>query len=542
MKRKLAVLLGMGLLFCRCAADLQVSEIKFLEGEEWWGGVVAFGERMPYVQPLEEFDLNRKNMNNQVSPLFLSNKGRYVWSDLPFRFSVGDRSLRISSDFEKVGVVEAGKSLRDAYLAACRKHFPPSGKLPEALFFTQPQYNTWIELMYNQNQEDILKYARDIIAKGFPPGVLMIDDNWQKYYGNYEFRPEKFSDPKAMVDELHGMGFKVMLWVCPFVSADSPEYRELSAKGYLLKSALPSKGYNLANKKRIGVPPAVVSWWNGQSACYDLTNPGAVEYVLSKLKGMQKDYGIDGFKLDGGDSQFYADDVISYKKDAIPVEHMEAWARIGLEFPVNEYRACWRMGGEALVQRLGDKNYSWKAVQTLIPQMGASGLLGYAYTCPDMIGGGNFRTFLNVDYKKLDQALIVRSAQVHAMMPMMQFSLAPWRVLDEEHLAMTRDAARLHEKMGAYILECARESAKTGEPIVRLMEYAFPGEGFERCKDQYMLGEKYLVTPVVTKVNEREVKLPKGKWKDDLGKVYEGGNSFSVEVPLGRVPYFERVE
>ena len=37
----------------------------------------------------------------------------------------------------------------------------------------------------------------------------MIDDNWQKDYGNFNFRPDKFPNPKAMVDELHAMGFKV---------------------------------------------------------------------------------------------------------------------------------------------------------------------------------------------------------------------------------------------------------------------------------------------------------------------------------------------
>ncbi len=103
------------------------------------------------------------------------------------------------------------------------------------------------------------------------------------------------------------------------------------------------------------------------------------------------------------------------------------------------------MGGEALVQRLGDKDYSWNAVGLLIPDMIAAGLLGYAYACPDMIGGGQFASFLGVDQTKLDQELIVRSCQVHALMPMMQFSVAPWRILDEKHLAICRDYARLHE-------------------------------------------------------------------------------------------------
>ncbi len=62
---------------------------------------------------------------------------------------------------------------------------------------------------------------------------------------------------------------------------------------------------------------------------------------------------------------------------------------------------------KALVQRLGDKDYSWRATQLLIPDMTAAGLLGHYYTCPDMVGGGQFGAFLNV--KKFDEELIVRS-------------------------------------------------------------------------------------------------------------------------------------
>lgn len=523
------ILLSMCLL---CYANLfaqHVAEVKSLPGEYWWGGVVAYGSRMPYIQPLEEYNLATQNHNNQVVPLLLSSKGRYVWSSYPFRFSIAENVVTISSDFENIVVQNAGSTLRDAYLAASRKYFPSSGVLPDTLFFTKPQYNTWIELMYNQNQDDILKYAQGIAESGFPAGVLMVDDNWQKYYGNFEFRPEKFSNPKAMVDKLHAMGFKVMLWICPFVSPDCQEYRFLHSKGYLIKGK---------NGK-----PAILSWWNGQSACYDFTNPDAVDYFVAVLKKMQQEYGIDGFKFDAGDNSFYTSkDLVCYKKDAISVDHTLAWAKIGLQFPVNEYRAGWQMGGQPLVQRLGDKHYSWNAVQLLIPDMIAAGLLGYSYTCPDMIGGGQIRTFQNLDPTKFDQTLIVRSAQVHALMPMMQFSVAPWRILSKENLAIVKEMALLHEKFGPYIMACARESSRSGEPIVRHMEYAFPNEGFVECKDQYMLGEKYIIAPVVAKENTRSVKLPKGQWKDDLGKKYKGGQTITVDVPLSRLPYFEKIK
>ena len=87
--------------------------------------------------------------------------------------------------------------------------------------------------MYDQNQADILKYANGIRDHGFPAGVLMIDDNWQENYGKWDFKKGKFPDPAGMIAALHALGFKVMLWVCPFISADSDVYRELASKNLL---------------------------------------------------------------------------------------------------------------------------------------------------------------------------------------------------------------------------------------------------------------------------------------------------------------------
>jgi alpha-glucosidase len=170
----------------------------------------------------------------------------------------------------------------------------------------------------------------------------------------------------------------------------------------------------------------------------------------------------------------------------------------------------------------------------------AAGLLGHIYTCPDMIGGGEFGSFRNVDQGKMDQELIVRSCEIHALMPMMQFSVAPWRVLDAEHLAICLKYARLHEELGPYLVEQAKIGAQTGEPIVRSMEYAFPGQGFETCIDQYMLGDRYLVAPMMTPGTSRSVQLPKGRWVDENGKVYKGGKTYELEVPIDRVPRFTR--
>lgn len=510
------------------AAAQNKETIEIQPGERWWGAVTTQGVNMPYAAMDDYIDLS-KNYSNQTVPFLVSNMGRYIWSEDPFCFRFTENSILIESGSEVV-CEKAGDDMKSAFRAASAAHFPASGKMPSELFMSVPQYNTWIELVYDQNQEDVLKYARSIIENGFPAGVLMIDDNWQKYYGNFEFKTETFPRPKEMVEQLHAMGFKVMLWICPYVSPDSKEYRFLRNSGYLIKD-------------RTTGAPAIFDWWNGKSACYDLSNPEAYAYLLGVLKNMQKEYGIDGFKFDAGDAGAYDKDKIAvFDGKSYGPGQSELWAKMGTEFDFNEYRACWKMAGQPVVQRLSDKTYSWDALDKLIPDMLAAGIMGHPYTCPDMIGGGEFQSFRNVTPENIDQNLIVRSCQVHAMMPMMQFSVAPWRILDEEHLSIVRHYANLHKEYGGYILSLAENASETGEPIVRYMEYEFPGQGFEECKDQFMLGDRYLVAPILSKDNVRTVSLPEGRWKDDQGKKFRGPKKITVEAGIERLPVYERID
>ena len=198
----------------------------------------------------------------------------------------------------------------------------------------------------------------------------------------------------------------------------------------------------------------------------------------------------------------------------------------------------WKQGGQPLAERLRDKSHSWEDLQKLIPDITTSGLLGYAFACPDMIGGGEFGSFIGKD--KLDQDLIVRSAQCSALMPMMQFSVAPWRVLDNVHLKAIEASVTLRGRFTPYIMQLAKQSAVTGMPVVRKMEFVFPHEGFAECKDQFMLGDSILVAPVVTKGEKRTVSFPKGKWVDDNGVVVKGPAQKEMPAPLDTLLWFRR--
>jgi alpha-glucosidase len=365
----------------------------------------------------------------------------------------------------------------------------------------------------------------------------MIDEGWFEEYGRWDFHPGRFPDPKGMMDELHGLGFEVMLWVCPYIRPDGQYFKELfldEDEVVWLRSARDPRF------------PAIMHWWNGFSAVTDLTNPYGRSWFKAQLDHLVEKYGVDGFKLDGGDAAHYSDGrmltgAVAFEAAATPNRHTEAFAEIGLDYPLNEYRACWKMGDQPLAQRLRDKNHSWEDLHMLVPGIVNQGLMGYPFNCPDMIGGGEYLSFM--DLGSVDQELIVRAAQTHALMPMMQFSVAPWRVLSPENLAICRRAAALHTEMGGEILEMAREAAETGEPIVRSLEYQYPHEGYVDIDDQFLLGPDILVAPVLEKGGQsREIVFPPGQWKGEDDSVVEGPTTLEVDAPLERLPWYRRID
>ncbi|NWJ51412.1 MAG: alpha-galactosidase [Bacteroidetes bacterium] len=499
--------------------------IKVTHESFWWDGVVNQGSLMP-LKANYHANIIGNNYNNQIQPLLLSSKGEVIWSNDPFEIEYTADSLIIKND-TKIDYIKAGENLKQAYLYACRSYFPFTGKTPYKLLFSNPQYNTWIELVYNQNQDDVLKYAQSIINNGLTPGVLMIDDNWQEDYGNWCFHPGRFKSPKEMISKLHTMGFKIMVWVCPFVSADSENGREVVRKKLVLQDK---------NNQ-----PAIINWWNGYSLLLDFSNPKAVEWFKNSLNVLVNEYGVDGFKFDAGDAVFYKGNIISFVKNTSANDHSTLYGKIGLDYPLNEYRAMWKMGGQPIANRLADKRHNWLDLQELIPNMITEGLMGYAFSCPDMIGGGEFGSFQNLT--NIDQDLIVRSAQCHALMPMMQFSVAPWRILDKPHFDAVLKAIKLREHFKDYILETVEASAKSGEPVLRSMEYVYPQNSYEMIKDQFLLGDSLLVAPILTKnTTKRTIVVPNGLWKTASDQLIKGPKRIEVSVQLDELPYLQKVK
>ena len=543
-------------------------KVKMLDGELWWGGDVNNSNVMPYDKHTYRCltTAGRGRVTCQSAPFFLSNKGRYIWSDKGFDVTFKKGVIKCQGEAPIV-LDCSGKTLREAFLNAKRDRFPyTDGLVTEKLFFEVPQFNTWVELIKDQNEEGILRYAEGLVANGYTRGILMIDDGWQKEHGSWQFDPDKFKDPKGMIKKLHDMGFKVMMWISPYISLSSDRFLEL-ARDHGIET---DTGHILRlNDGRV----AIHKWWNGYCAMFDLTREGDRAALKEQLDVLVNEYGVDGFKFDGGDYTWKpineidtfsvegelggASDAGVFKGSRDPMRYgwrlketkvpsvdqlNAAWVEFGMQYPLHEFKNHHKTGHLHLITRLFDKAHKWGegGLADLIPQGILVGIIGNPFLCPDMVGGGSWTDFA---YGKIDEELFVRMAECSALFPMMQFSAAPWRVLSPENAKICLDMAKLHESMSGEIVEMVKKSEVSGEPILRNMEYQFPGQGMERITDQFMLGDKYLVAPVIRKGEySRSVSLPNGKWKDmNTGKEYEGGFSVEVDAPINVLPYFKKI-
>lgn len=131
-----------------------------------------------------------------------------------------------------------------------------------------------------RTQDEVLKVAREYKRQGIPIDVIIIDFFHWTRQGDWCFDPEYWPDPKAMVDELHSMGIRVMVSVWPSVDRKSKNFKEMFEKGMLVQ----------AEKGSIQTYD-----FNGDCVTFDATNPEARDFVWNKCRENYYKFGIDLF-------------------------------------------------------------------------------------------------------------------------------------------------------------------------------------------------------------------------------------------------------
>jgi alpha-galactosidase len=113
-----------------------------------------------------------------------------------------------------------------------------------------------------------------------------VDDGWQTCEGDWRLIPAKFpngdADMRALVDKVHGAGFRAQLWWAPLATKPDAELVKAHPEQLLLNAD--------GSKQKI-------SYWNDWYLCP--ADPAVIEYHRNLVVRMFRDWGYDGLKLDG---------------------------------------------------------------------------------------------------------------------------------------------------------------------------------------------------------------------------------------------------
>ena len=429
--------------------------------------------------------------------------------------------------------------------------------------FPEDRMGLWQCKLRYRTQDEVLTVARQYKAEGIHIDQIVIDFFHWTVQGDWKFDPVYWPDPKAMVDELHEMGIKVIVSIWPSVDRKSENFGPMMERGLLIRT---ERGAQQTYD------------YQGDCVEIDAFNPETRKYIWEVCKKNYYDLGIDGFWLDNSEPDFGVYDFEHYRYcdgPALSISNLypQMFSRAfydemkdaGRGPVVNLLRCAWA-GSQKYgnVVWSGDVPSTFEAFEDQL-QCGLNmGLAGIPWWTTD-VGG-----FMTDDVNDPDfQQLLIRWYQfaVYSAVLRMHGDRGPYNIppLDtrdwgggylhtgqpnelwsygEKNYAIMKKYYDIRISLHDYIKKLYDEASENGSPLIRTMFYEFPEDAAcWELKDQYMFGEKYLVAPIFhLNQFEREVYLPAGQWKlTSTGEVFAGGRIVKVDAPIEYTPVFERL-
>ncbi len=520
--------------------------------------IYGMGQYQQEIMDLKGCNLELAHRNSQASiPFYISSLGYgFLWNNASVgevHFGLNTTEWIANSSKQLDYWITAGETpaqIEETYASV-------TGKAP-----MMPEYGLgfWQCKLRYYNQEQVLDIAREYKKRDIPLDVIVIDYYHWLRCGDWKFDKEYFSDPGAMVKELHDMGIETMVSIWPQVDWRSENFEEMRQKGLLVKA---NSGID------------VQMLFHGNNVFMDATNPETREYVWNKCKENYAAYGIKTFWLDEAEPEFTGYDFDNYRYYEGPVSQIgniypreysrlfyEGQKASGQEEIVNLVRCAWagsqRYG--ALVWS-GDIMSSYEDFRKQICAGIHMGISGIPWWTTD-IGGFHGGVTDDADF----QELLIRWFEFGTFCPVMRIhgcrlpgediinksgEKREWTGADnevwsygEENYEIMVKYINIRELMRNYTRSLMEEAHLKGTPVIRALFYEFPEDAV--CwdiTDSYMFGADLLVAPVCHKHKmERKVYLPEGAvWINASdGKEYKGGTWHDIPAPIGTIPVFLR--
>lgn len=364
--------------------------------------------------------------------------------------------------------------------------------------------------------------------RDIPVGALVLDSPWETHYNTFQPNPSRYPNFNQLVTDLHSRGVRLVLWITQMVNQSG---YDLETGGDIYVGPSPNFAEGLLCNFYIN-EGQLFSWWKGRGAGVDFFNPRATTW-WHQQQNRVLDAGIDGWKLDFGESYVTTSQVRSVDGNHSHQDYSEAYYRDFLSYGVQRrgrefvtmvrpYDASYQFEGRFFARRehapvawVGDNRRDWVGLEDALDHMFRSAAAGYVVVGSDLGG------YLDRDDRNLateipfDPVNFARWTAVSALTPFMQLhgrgNLTPWTLpaRSEEIVPIYRYYAKLHRALVPYFYALAEEAyAGNAPPIIR---------PFGAMRDwpsnyTYQLGPAFLVAPILTASGHRNVDFPAGEW------------------------------
>lgn len=129
----------------------------------------------------------------------------------------------------KIGIAS---DARMVHLEAIRTLLKRTLYQPDEHWIVDPTWSTCARNGSDSDQSLVSSHANKIMEYQLEKGQLELNDNWETCPGALEFDSVKYSNINSLTEDLKENGFRISLWVPPFINKDcEPWYSEAQSKG-----------------------------------------------------------------------------------------------------------------------------------------------------------------------------------------------------------------------------------------------------------------------------------------------------------------------